>query len=253
MLRQAFDYRRLGIPVFPLRPRSKEPAVPWQQFTLRLPSDEELHTWFADDRNPMPNIAGVMGVLSALVAVDADDQAVARQLKKALPPTPMMTLTPRGAHFLFRIRPGQILRPRVHATILGVPADIRGDGSYVALADSIHPSGITYKRAGSWDREEVPFFDESWISDLTQAPPGRGIRRGTIQHVAGYLARVESIQGNNGSAGLVRACAICRDAGLSQAEATIELLKWNQLPVVAPPWPERDIARAVTRVYANQT
>lgn len=77
----------------------------------------------------------------------------------------------------------------------------------------------------------------------------REVVRKQVNNVRAYLAKVVSIEGQHGSHGLVRAAAICRDAGLSESEATIELLHWNSLPVVSPPWPHEEIARAVTRVF----
>ena len=250
MLRIALFYLAIGIPVIPLRPRSKRPLVQWQEFTERLPTKRELRSWFPP--GTCHNIAGVMGAVSGLVAIDADNWDAARQLSAALPATAMRTKTPRGLHLLFRLRPGHVVSPRVHAIVRGVPADIRGDGSYVALGGSIHPSGGRYERIGAWRREEVPLFENSWLSSkLEQCPSRPQQQREPVHNVDRYLACVESIQGQHGSAGLVRACAICREAGLSESEATIVLLRWNSLPVVSPPWSHPELARAITRVYAR--
>lgn len=246
-------YRGLGISVIRLRPRSKQPHGPWQEFTRRLPTREEINSWFAHADFGEPNIGGVMGRVSGYVAIDADNRPDAQRLQTLLPATSMVTVTPRGAHFIFRIRPDQIVRPRVNARVLGVPGDVRGEDSYVTLAESLHPCGDRYKRLGSWDPAHAPFFDETWIDDPpATAADAPSRRRGVIRGVSQYLARVESIQGRHGSAGLVRGCAIYRDAGLSEAEATVELMRWNQLPVVAPPWSDHELARAVTRVFAKQ-
>ena len=95
--------------------------------------------------------------------------------------------------------------------------------------------------------EELSPFPECLFPDARRAMAS--LVRDEIHRLDGYLARVESHQGHNGSAGLVRAAAICRDAGLSEAETMCKLLWWNQLPVVAPPWSNLELARAVTRVF----
>jgi hypothetical protein len=254
MRQRAHQYRRLGIPVFPLCSRSKRPLGPWHEFTRRLPTEQEIDSWFASARNTEPNIGGVMGHVSGFVAIDADSHTAAERLKRLLPPTSMVTITPRGAHFLFRLRSQQTVPSRVHAMVLSVLADVRSDGTYVCLADSVHPCGIRYEQLGTWNPTHAPFFDDSWLDD----PPTDNLesplrRRDKIRSVPSYLARVESIQGRHGSAGLVRACAICRDAGLSEAEAMVELLRWNQSPVVVPAWSNEELVRAVTRVYSKQT
>lgn len=40
-----------------------------------------------------------------------------------------------------------------------------------------------------------------------------------------------------------------RCAGMSEAEATVKLIEWNNGPTVQPPWSMRELARAVTRVF----
>ncbi len=97
----------------------------------------------------------------------------------------------------------------------------------------------------------------NWRMCRTSIPSGFLLRNdqsheNQLGRLRSYLAKVESIQGKNGSSGLVRAVAICRDKGLSEAEAMIDLLWWNQQSVVNPSWPEREVARAVTRTYARR-
>src|SRR5205814_3733632 len=65
-----------------------------------------------------------------------------------------------------------------------------------------------------------------------------------------YVLSIESHQGSNGSAGLVRAGCVMRDAGRTPDETLEYLLTvWNQPPRVTPPWSSREIAYAVRRHF----
>ncbi len=62
---------------------------------------------------------------------------------------------------------------------------------------------------------------------------------------------IESIQGQKGSNGLIRAISILRDAGLSEAESTVVMLELNNSGKAVPPWPLKELTRAISRNYAK--
>ena len=175
--------------------------------------------------------------------MDVESLEDGRKLYKRLPRTEAIALTARGVHLYFRT--SSEIRPRVKATVKGIQADIRAECSYVLIPPSLHPSGARYRWVQEWDKASLPEFKEDWIEDGIQ----RKCSRGRILRIRRYLNRVESIQGQNGSRGLVRAAAICRDNDLSEAEAMVELFHWNRLDVVQPEWSEGELARAVTNTY----
>ena len=127
-----------------------------------------------------------------------------------------------------------------------------GPNSYVVTP----PSQVLQENGTLWEYRYIPGYE--WTDPLPF--PGQlfpevehpAITREKIRSLDAYLAKIESRQGEHGSHGLVRAAAVCRDAGLSEAEATIKLLSWAQGPTVSPPWSAIEIARAVTRVFRKQ-
>jgi hypothetical protein len=143
--------------------------------------------------------------------------------------------TRRGAHFHFS---GEL--PQTYKIKNG---DLKASGHTVWSGSVVDGHRYTLTQTG----ELQPF--PMGIVEVEQAEKSRQLTRDIVRNVRGYLAKVHSIQGHGGSKGLVRAAAICRDAGMSQSEATLELLTWNQGPTVRPAWEPREIARAITNVF----
>jgi len=242
----AWDLHDKGINAFPLQHRSKKPAkgFEWKPLTQRRVTEDEIRQWFCEKTRT--NIALLCGQISGVAAVDADSRENARQLFSVLPRTPAMQKTPNGGHFLFRLPEGLEVPPSVKTTVKGIQADIRGEASYIVIAPSLHPTGKPYQWVNwSWNLNDVPEFDPEWIDDCK--PPSdtlvngqtrdcKPLTRGKIRDVVRYMARVESKQGEDGSGGLIRAAAICRDAGYSEAEAMAALVQWNQGSTVDPEW-----------------
>lgn len=143
--------------------------------------------------------------------------------------------TRRGVHFHFA---GETqARKFQHGDIKS------GPHAYVVIPPSI-VGGWHYRWVREGELQPFPVH----LFPLEQK---REVIKKQIKDARAYIAKIESIQGQSGSAGLVRAAARCRDGGLSESEATIELLAWNAGPTVSPPWKPEEIARAITRVYAK--
>lgn len=245
----AWDLYDKGINTLPLSYHSKQPSTgfEWKPLTQRRVTEQEIRDWFCSDTQR--NIALLCGHISGVLAIDADSKEAARALYRKLPRTAAMQRTPKGGHFLYQLPSGLHVPPSVKTRIEGIEADVRGDASYIVVSPSLHPSGEHYEWVNwPWNLKDVPECDPAWFEENGRKRP---LTRDRVQSVDAYLARVESIQGKNGSAGLVRAAAICRDAGLSEAEAAMRLARWNQGETVKPAWAEEELARAITRTYAR--
>lgn len=149
VLSWARRYLRAGWSIIPLKPNSKEPAIPrWKPFQARPPDESEVRDWLAEGER---GIAVVLGDVSGGLAVrdfDAvgayehwrdDHSALAREL-----PT---VKTGRGLHVYAK---SHHLRFRKLED-----GEWRGEGHYVAAPPSVHPRGRPYE----------------WVVK----PPGRGI------------------------------------------------------------------------------
>ncbi|MBC9033014.1 bifunctional DNA primase/polymerase [Sphingomonas sp. JC676] len=162
-----------GLRVFPVRPRSKMPALPWKQFQNRAPTEEELRAWDGSDFN----IGIVTGAPSGIAVLDLDSpEAIAHVESLGLPPTPTVR-TARGLHLYFRLSVDGI---RNSVNVGGRKMDVRGDGGFVVGAGSVHESGAEYQWLIS--PTDVPFAEFPTVlapkpkAALVSSATARGVR-----------------------------------------------------------------------------
>jgi hypothetical protein len=168
-----------GCSVFPLAPRSKKPIggpLPggvWGEFQKRRATPEEARKWFKDC--PDANLALVCGEISGVVVVDVDGEKGQAWFKVNMSKPNLFQFTSgkHKFHAFFR-HPG--VGFHVPPSVRPVPEiDIRGDGSYVVIAPSVHPSGEIYTL------RKLPGFDG--IKTLVPVPnlPLRHDKDGNIE------------------------------------------------------------------------
>ena len=157
----------------------------------------------------------------------------------------VLVRTPNGLHVYLKQPAFEVPNS---VKVNGQPVDHRGTGGYVVAAGST-VNGKVYEFIPGYELKDIndlPEFPKDWL------PTIKAVLRKAIIDVRKYVMKIESVKGQNGSGGLVRAAARCRDGGLSEAEATVLLLEWNDGPTVSlPKWTADKIARAVTRVYSK--
>jgi hypothetical protein len=144
LLSAALRYAGQGWPVFPCRPRRKEPAT--RHGLQDATTDTGLISgWWG--QWPDANVAIRTGVESGLVVLDVDGEDGAESLRALarehgeLPRTATVR-TPRGGLHFYFAHPGGTVRNS--AGRLGVGLDVRGDGGYVVAPPSTDPAGRRY-------------------------------------------------------------------------------------------------------------
>lgn len=177
LLQSALEYARRGFGVFPLHtpingvcdcPRGPECGSPGKHPRtangLKDASRDELQVRRWWKTYPIANIG--MAVPEGYVVVDVDGpegQEALRDHARALPPTAVQT-TGRGAHYVYRtldrIPPRSNLLPKV---------DLRGPGSYIVAAPSVHASGAVY----GWEIPlEATEAAPRWLAEVGQKSGG---------------------------------------------------------------------------------
>lgn len=156
------SYLEHGLSLIPVRRGEKMPLGKWAHAQSERASMADVYTWMADELN----LGVVTGELSGIVVVDCDNAAaVARVTELGHEPTPTV-LTGRGAHLWFR-HPGQPVR---NAVALEDGIDVRGDGGFVVVPPSIHPSGEPYRFAPGLSLDDVsPAELPAWALRPSQA------------------------------------------------------------------------------------
>lgn len=175
MLHAAHEHLERGLSIIPIDPETKKPLIRWKEYQERLPTEEEVGTWWTNW--PDAWIAVVTGAVSGYLVVDCDNEAALNFATRAgLTKTPVKVKTKRGWHFYFRDPgDGQWRGPRAGVNSTGadwpqVPGlDFRGDGSYALLPPSPNyewrvDTGFDLDEAGEW---------RGW-SPADPAPPEEG-------------------------------------------------------------------------------
>jgi len=147
MVEYALAYCRLGFHVIPIG-KDKRPLVKWEEFQQRKATEDEVNAWWK--RWPSGNIGVVTGAVPGLVVIDIESAKGldAYREKYGEPSATLMQRTGKenGIHLLKRHpRDGRIYQNQVKVL---PDVDTRGDGGYIVVAPSLHPSGKRYEWIG---------------------------------------------------------------------------------------------------------
>jgi hypothetical protein len=177
-LADVLRYAMRGWQVFPLKPRSKLPAIA-RGFYSATANPATLRRWFGNGHGY--NIAIRTGVASNIMVVDTDIRHGGPSSLQALedehgplPATPTV-ITAGGDHRYFWIG-GPIPSSTGR---LGPGIDIKADGGYVVAPSSVHPDGPTYR----WVDDTAPLAPApAWLVDRARRkPPPKISERATSQ------------------------------------------------------------------------
>lgn len=243
----ALAYAAASIPVFPLRPRDKQPMVP-NGFYCATTDAAIIRRWW--QREPCANIGAACGTPSGWWVIDIDPRhhglASFEQLCQDLdrdagngPLSSLLSLTRRhltgggGAHLVFRKRTDVQVRMASATNFAGYQGiDFRGDRSYIVVAPSVHPCGGIYQ----WQNEQPLILFPStlvhrWMDHRRQAfaaqtrvhaiRPSSDVRprRRNEPQLYVHYALSRATVGQRNRYALYLACRLVEDAGLSWHQA----------------------------------
>ena len=187
----ALEYVDMGFSVIPIKKGEKIPLIEWASYQQRQPTREEVETWFTDF--PDAQIALVTGMVSGVAVVDADGPVGVKWMKSILPATSVYAKTAKGWHAFYKMTNLIGNKARVVPEI-----DVRGQGGYVLIAPSIHPSGSQYTLTfpidgqGWEDLTEFPYalVQPETKDSITLQPVGEGERNDTLARIVGkYIGK----------------------------------------------------------------
>ena len=141
----------------------KRPLVKWGVYQDELATADEIRVWWR--RWPSANIGMATGELSGVVAIDLDGElAQAEAVRRGYDPGPWSrTGRVGGRHLYFQYRPDA---PTIFAKLGGI--DFRGQGGFLILPPSLHPSGAHYTWAERPVRGDPLPVLPRWIDEFAR-------------------------------------------------------------------------------------
>ncbi len=136
ILHVALAYAKAGIPVFPLKPKSKKPIFKGG-YKLATTDPKKIRQWWK--KYPDANIGSPL--FKGLVALDFDGEEGIKTFESLDFNMPhIKVITPRGFHLY-------VIADLTSKNAVMPGLDIKGGGKdgYIVMPPSIHPSGIQYK------------------------------------------------------------------------------------------------------------
>jgi hypothetical protein len=239
------DYQRKGLPIFPCQPRGKEPAC--ARGCLDATADiNRIKGWWWQIGDL--NIALATGQRSGLFVVDMDDETGRRSLdeleaKHGKLPATVSAITGRGEHLYFKLNGHAV---RNSAGLLGPGLDVRGDGGYVLLPPSIHPSGRAY--AWSVDSADEFAIAPDWLYALLAVKLRNGAngngQKQTMEFWDDFLSQ-DRPEGERHCA-LIKVAGKFYHAGLRDPFMLYHALDFYNGAHLKPPLPNNEILNAVS-------
>lgn len=248
----ALKYAERGWPVFPLRPRSKEPLSRQDlangngEGGLKVATTDTatIRQWFA--RWPNANLGIATGRQAGFVVLDIDaghggsETILTLQAEHGkLPEAPESLTGGGGRHILFAYPGGVDIRNS--AGKLGPGLDIRGEGGYIMAPPSIHPNGKPYQWEPSCLPSKIPLpAMPQWMLDLLAEKPAPTPAQVSSDHIIHAGQRDQTLASLAGS---------MRRRGMGADEILAALVVTNQTrcdPPLAVVDVER-IAKSVSR------
>lgn len=163
-------YARLGWSPIPVREREKMPAIAWAPYQHQQAEDGRLVEWFERDGF---GIGLVQGAFAGTIVLDFDgdegmETRAALEAQYGALPATVEALTPGGGcHVLLR-HPGVYTPTRKH---IRPGMDVRGDGGFIVVHPSVHPSGGRYEWDCDRHPEDVPVAPcPQWVADMICDP-----------------------------------------------------------------------------------
>lgn len=246
MLRTALTLAKKGQAVLACRARDKRPATA-NGLKDATTDPEIIRQWW--QQNPQFNVAIATGAISNIFVIDVDGVDAELALRKleaengALPPT-VEVITGRGRHMHFRW-PEMQVRNSTGKIAAGV--DVRGNGGYVLVPPSVHPSGRVY--TWSVDTASAVAAAPDWLlAKIAERTDGNGQTTPASDWRA--LVANSIVEGQ-------RDCALTKLAGYLLRRyvdpvVALELVQAVNAVRCAPPLPPTDIERIVASICARE-
>jgi hypothetical protein len=238
-------YLSIGLSIVPIG-TDKRPVIKWAEHM-----EKPLQNWTF----PGCNIALLTGQFNGVVVADCDSEESYIGWLKTKTQTPLRVKTKRGMQFYYR-HPGQYIKSDSHIKDpSGFSYDVKGDKSYVVAPPSFR-AGHQYQfcvcssniRGKLIPFSELPVFNPEWRPERVQPSGSYGetLPPGSVRDGIKYIQNIRAIAGSGGDKETYRAACKLIESGMSESEALLALLDWNDKNA-DPPWTKQQLLYKVQR------
>jgi hypothetical protein len=239
-------YLSIGLSIVPIG-ADKRPVIKWAEHM-----EKPLQNWSF----PGCNIALLTGQFNGVVVADCDSEESYIGWLKTKTQTPLRVKTKRGMQFYYR-HPGQYIKSDSHIKDpSGFEYDVKGDKSYIVAPPSFR-AGHQYQfcvcssniRGKLIPFSELPVFNPEWRPErvqLQQCPSDRRDVPASIRDGIKYIQSIRAIAGCGGDKETFRAACKLIESGMSESEALLAMLDWNDKNA-DPPWTKQQLLYKVQR------
>lgn len=224
-----------GWRLFPCKPRDKTPILKdWPgRATCDLPA---IRAWC--EKHPRCNWAVACGQASGVWVLDVDGPEGASAIDALCHEHggdwlhTLTAITARGKHLYFTYPAEYVIRNSAGKLSPGL--DIRGDGGYVLIPASVHPSGQHYQ----WHDSDVPIATApAWLCQMAASSKQLPFQK----------AEISALPEGQRNYGLTRLAGARRRKGATQQEIETELLAAN-IRRCKPPLPVDEVLKIASSV-----
>lgn len=236
-LTQALAYAARGWPVIPCRPHGKEPLVAGG-YRAATTDPDVIREWWG--RWPDANVGIPTGRPSGIIVIDVDPRHGGDETLLELPELPQTVevITGGGGRHIYFLAPDQEIRCRPNA--LGPGLDLRGEGGYVLVPPSVHPSGRRYEWELSSHPEDVAIAPlPDWLIERLAKPETASNTPQTVED--------ERIPAGRRNVTLTSLAGSMRRRGMTR-EAIYAALLVENAKRCDPPLPEDEVRRIAASV-----
>lgn len=232
---------KMGFRLFPCRTMEKQPMLKgWQ--TVATSDLGTLRRWALD--YPHCNWAVACGSASGVWVLDVDGELGRTSLMKLEAEHGKLVTTAQvrtgrkdgGLHYWFRLLNGSSIPNS--ASKIGPGLDVRGDGGYVVVPPSTHPTGRAYHWSGG---RQLIVPAPQWLENMAMGPKKLGA---PAQKVS--AREFQPVRQGFRNDTLTRRAGSLRRNGASQRQLEETLLSENRF--YEPPLPEREVIRIAANV-----
>ena len=240
----AIGFARRGYAVFPCQPRGKTPATARGSLDATTDLDRINGWWRA---MPDLNIGVATGAVSGFWVLDVDGDDGEASLRKieaergGLPAT-VESITGKGRHCWFRI--GEHGAVKNSVAQIGLGLDVRGEGGYVLVPPSVHPSGRIYTWSVDCARELAVAPD--WLHELIGASSKNGAKGKPLEHWHKILTN--KIYNGERNTTLTSVCGKLLHFGVDDLTLLYDVMLCVNIARCEEPLPEHEIAAIVRSV-----